>query len=413
MGNQTPLDGAYGQFRALPPHKTLLVLHPAAYQYHRTICYELLETVGGTYINLPATPITLDGMISLIAERLQDTQAETLPQLNGDPARQLAEVINQHPQFLLVIDGYEWVDTPEVHDFIFRLAQQLQPERRLLLKGQGFPLELLGLEGIREMAAILPVDDDELLVDHTQYEPDKIVLEVRSLGPGQAYVNGRKLAHWEGLLPKCLFFFMVDRGMTSREDIFNTFWRDLKKREATNVFHVTKRKISELLGVDLTTYSSSFYRIADNIVLHYDVITFLEAAQNAAVEEDEAAIRLYEKAIRLYRGAFLNTLDMEWVTHRREELHMTYTDALAGLARIYQKQGRYAEALGLFLRASANIPPREDLVRDVMALYAETGALLEAIQAYERLEKVLKDTLNVAPSPETQQLAEDIRRQIK
>ena len=411
MVNKQLLENAYNQIRALPPEKTLLVLHPAAYQNHRRLCYGLIEEFGGVYINLPASKITPGLVIDLIWRMLQDLDDEPLPAFNAHPVEQMAAVINRQKQFVLVIDGYERVQDAEIHSLMFALAQALQPGRWVFIKGHEFPLELLDLEGVHEIAAILPVDDHELFVDHTQRSPGTVVLEVRSLGPGQAYVNGRKLSHWEGLLPKCLFFFMVDRAMTSRQDIFDTFWKDLKKREATNVFHVTKRKISEILGVDLTTYGASFYRLADNIVLHYDVVTFLQAAQDAAVLEDDEAAPLYERAIRLYRGSFLNTMDsMEWVEERRGELHLVYTDVLIGLARIYQKQDRSREALGLFLRASANVPQREDVIRDLMTLYADGGHYRMALHCYENLEKTLWDSLKVAPSQETQELAERIRK---
>ena len=41
--------------------------------------------------------------------------------------------------------------------------------------------------------------------------------------------------------------------MVTRDEIFETFWPGLPTKEATNVFHVTKRKISERLGYELTS----------------------------------------------------------------------------------------------------------------------------------------------------------------
>ena len=41
----------------------------------------------------------------------------------------------------------------------------------------------------------------------------------------------------------------------TRADIFKEFWPGLPIKSATNVFHVTKRKIGERLGCDLTSYA--------------------------------------------------------------------------------------------------------------------------------------------------------------
>src|SRR5204863_8076031 len=143
---------------------------------------------------------------------------------------------------------------------------------------------------------------------------------VYGLGPGQALINGKRIDQWDGLLPRSLFFYFVDRGMITRDEIFQTFWPTLSIREATNVFHVTKRKISEILGFDLTVYWSGFYRISPDIDLHYDVIKFAENVQNSVIADDDEASPLLQHAIYLYRGLFLSTIEMPWSIARRNEL---------------------------------------------------------------------------------------------
>src|SRR5690606_35142968 len=149
---------------------------------------------------------------------------------------------------------------------------------------------------------------------------------------GRVLLNGKSVDNWDGVLPRSLFFYMVDRGMTTRNEIFDTFWPNLSTREATNVFHVTKRKISEVLGLDLTTYWSGFYRISPNIELSYDVVLFTELVQNSAISSGEDAITKLNSAIELYQGQFLYGMDMNWTYHRRSELNEDYSDAIATLA---------------------------------------------------------------------------------
>ncbi|MBZ0307616.1 MAG: bacterial transcriptional activator domain-containing protein [Anaerolineae bacterium] len=196
--------------------------------------------------------------------------------------------------------------------------------------------------------------------------------------------------------------------MTTRNDIFDTFWPTLKKHEATNVFHVTKRKISEILGQDLTTYGSGFYRIADNIQVFYDVVAFQEAVQNAAIADEDEAILMYQDAIRLYRGPFLSTIDQEWAVKRREELQGVYVEALCGLADIHRHRDQLVEALGFYQRASAITPQREDIAREIMQIHLDLDQPQHARETYERLRQELKNSLHVDPSPETQKLARQI-----
>ena len=412
--SQSLLQSTYQQIEVLPDSTTLLILHPAIYQHHRQIIYRLLKESDGAYLHLNSESgedfaIFLNDLSDALREQA-DLSTGKLPGTPDKAAKKIAEAINSTGQFMLVIEGCDQVTVPAINTFLFTLAQSLESHRCLAVCGRYFPADFLDNRSNQRQTVMLPSLPEQLLVDYVNTPPDKHILEVRALGPTQALINGRSLTTWDGVLPRCLFYFMVDRAMTTRSDIFETFWENLEKREATNVFHVTKRKISEILGQDLTTYGSGFYRISDNIELHYDVVTFQEAVQNADIEEDEEeAVRLYEEAIRLYRGAFLSTLEQPWIEERRDELQQVYTDALTGLARIQENQGKAEHALGLYLRAAANIPHREDLVRTIMRIYSNLGQPERALESYERLKEELQDRLEVDPDPETDRLAAEIR----
>ncbi len=104
--------------------------------------------------------------------------------------------------------------------------------------------------------------------------------------------------------------------MVTRAEIFETFWPNLNTREATNVFHVTKRKISEVLGTELTVYGSGFYHISPKIQLSYDVSLFNQLVQDSdSPTADTTALR---QALALYRGDYLISISMDWVVKRRD-----------------------------------------------------------------------------------------------
>jgi two-component SAPR family response regulator len=213
------------------------------------------------------------------------------------------------------------------------------------------------------------------------------VLEVRALGAGQVILNGRVIRDWDGALPRSLFFFLVDRGMATRTEIFETFWPQLTTREATNVFHVTKRKVNEILGLDFTVYSSGYYRISSDLHLAYDALIFTQLCQMAEIEDGTEAEAALRKALSMYHGHFLSGLDMPWAVERRAELRAGYGESLLALAGIKEAKGEVEAALSLYVRAFAASPGDADTVRHVMHLYDQLGMPSDALATFERYQR--------------------------
>jgi two-component SAPR family response regulator len=171
--------------------------------------------------------------------------------------------------------------------------------------------------------------------------------------------------------------------MTTRAEIFQTFWPMLSTREATNVFHVTKRKISEVLGRDLTTYWSGFYRISPDIELSYDVRQFSELLQTSAIADPNDAEEQLIRAVALYRDTFLSSTDLPWAKQRREELAMDYADALTELGDLLANRDEIDYALGHYLRALAINKQRTPLAKKIMKIYHKTDQHAAAIALYD------------------------------
>lgn len=239
--------------------------------------------------------------------------------------------------------------------------------------------------------------------------PEQPHLEVYSFEGGRVFVNGMPRDVWDGPLPRNLFYYFVDHPMVTRDDIFATFWPELTTKEATNVFHVTKRKISERLGYELTAYSGGFYRPSGQMVVHYDVANFERAVQQGREAQAPASPETWYQAIRLYRSQFLHGFDMPWIAQRREQLRLTYTEALIGVGRLHKSLGDTERAISYYLRALREVPHREDIHRDVMTLYEARGERDKALAQYELLAAMLKRTLNITPSKATRTLYNMLR----
>ncbi len=265
----------------------------------------------------------------------------------------------------------------------------------------------------RDQAVVLGTAHRSNNLMFTKEATPKPQLEVYAFGRGHAISNGREIRSWDGALPRNLFFYFVDNPLVTRDQIFEIFWPKLSIKDATNVFHVTKRKITERISMqiddeenyELTTYSAGFYVPSDKIVRHYDVADF-EQAMEGALRSDNSHEKevLFRHAVDIYKAPFLHTVKLPWVEARRKQLQTMYAEALIGLANLQAGRGEWERALGSYVRVLREAPQREDIHRKVIQMYINMGRNDDARQQYTLLERMLKRRLGVAPSEETQAL---------
>jgi two-component SAPR family response regulator len=282
------------------------------------------------------------------------------------------------------------------------------------------------------MAVVLGTERRANDVIFTIEEQIKPQLEVYAFGRGHAVVNGQEITSWDGALPRNLFFYFVDNPLLTRDDIFTTFWNNLPVKEATNVFHVTKRKISERITLwdgekeethELTTYASGFYTPSPMVVRHYDVAEFQAAIDTAMLTDDpNLKEQLYRYAIDLYKSPFLDRMEnrleqkdenhrvAQWIRARRLELQQLYAQALINMGRICKGRNDLQSALGYFNRAVRELPEREDIHREILTLYYQLGMKNDMEAQYAFLKETLSTRLGILPSPITAELYNSLVR---
>lgn len=385
---------AVQQLNALDDHIKLVAIHPNFTAQHLLMA-ELIEQ--------DAVYVRFEGVKLKQADLQAQLEAALEAQIDSKDAAQAG---------LLLLDECDRAESKELDQFLVSLTETLGDSRSVIFS-RYVPGVFINKHSLADQVAFVPVDQSFMLWDYANRGEENTLLEVHSFGEGRVLLNGRSIENWDGGLPRSLFFYLVDRGMVTRGEIFETFWPNLTVREATNVFHVTKRKISEVLGIDLTAYWSGFYRVSPKIDLSYDVVSFTDLVQQSGVLSGEAASDKLVRADLLYSGEFLSGMDMEWVKNRRAELAQDYSEALATLAKSREDSGHKQEALGLYLRAAAHDRQREDIATSIMNLYHELGMYADALIAYDRLSEGLKDQLGVAPAPYIQALATTIRHDME
>ncbi len=386
---------AVEQLKSLNKTSRLVILHPN-YIRQRLLLSELLR-VPLVYVRFQGRELSLETLRSQLETAL-------LLQTGNSSIAPGAQVLLDECDRAI----------PEALDTLLLEAVDAVGPGRVYVMLRRPPLYVFNNDALRRQTQFVPADDNLLLWDYARRGQSKsVLLEVYALGTGRVLRDGQPVDTWDGLLPRQLFFFLVDRGMTTRSDIFETFWPNLSVREATNVFHVTKRKISEVLGVDLTVYWSGFYHISETIELSYDVVQFSELVQSSVIAPTDEAVKLLDSAVHLYRDQFLMSLDMPWIERRRQELHQTYSEALISLARILEKRDQKHEALGLYLQAAATNRQREDVAMNLMLLFHELGMNADALKVYDLLHTELNRSLGVAPAPHLQLLAQQIAQEFQ
>ncbi len=355
------------------------------------LLHHLLHSSAPVYVRLNTRAEPGLSLIDLVT-------AEILAQTDGTPD-------------VIVLDDCDDAEGQALTALLHMLLRETAA--RIVIFSRAIPAPLIEDPALRAATLFIPVDDQLMFTDYGSMSGTELLLEVHALGVGSASLNGRPLNTWDGALPRALFFYLVDRGLATRGDIFQRFWPKMTAREATNVFHVTKRKINEVLGTDLTVFWSGYYRIAPEVQIVYDVTRFTQLVQESEVAAPAQAEALLRRALSLYHGPFLSGSPMPWVEVRQGEIAQTYGEALAALATLVEDRGDKDEALLYYLKAAAALPLREDFAVQCMRLYADAGRLTDALRVYERLTSVLLAILRIEPALNLRHMADTLRERAR
>jgi DNA-binding SARP family transcriptional activator len=148
------------------------------------------------------------------------------------------------------------------------------------------------------------------------------------------------------------------------------------------------------------------WQLPDGVSLHVDVEDAeqaLAAAREALASGDAA--RGYQDASRAasrLRGPFLAGRHGTWVDEQRDRLSDLLVAALEVTSEAAAASGDAATALALADEAVERAPLRESAHRARMRAHADAGNRGEALIAYQRLRRVLADTLGVDPDIDTE-----------
>lgn len=406
-------------------HKVVLI--PPWDQYRAVFVSKFLANAdeGLLYTRMPDVPVPLHSWLAGLTEHLRSVNSSfgrslgPLLQASVTDASQLAAALAEDlnriatDPLLLFIDEFDPHAWPhELDQFLFSLVQALDPHVKIVLSSrmQSYaPINEVISSGVAVILGMEWRRNDLYFVVETQPKPQ---IEIYTLGRTETLVNAQEIRQWEGSLPKLLFYYLIDHKLVTRDAIFADFWPKVSTKDATDIFHVTKHKVTEVLSrplggrpLDLTQYTQGFYVPSIAFVRHYDVDDFVAAVERARMAEKISEREEWlSAALAKYRGPYLEGITVPWVVARREELARLHAEAQIMVGGIHAEQGRIEKAAQAYEEALKVLPLREDIQRELIRCYIELGHIDDARKRLAQLEDKVYKRMGLKPTPESQEL---------
>ena len=202
----------------------------------------------------------------------------------------------------------------------------------------------------------------------------------------------------------------LDHCATS-DTLMALFWPDDEPEVAQNKLHIAISILRRSLNqgcCGYIVYKNRTYYLNPSVSIRSDVDEFLDYYQRGQQAED-AKVTFYERACRLYTGPFLSE-DMyaDWSFLQREQLNRMYLAMCRVLVEHNFKVKHYEQAIKWAIAILKENPCDEPAHRQLIQIYAAQGYRSEALQQYQRCERLLLQELGVQPMPETQVIIQTI-----
>lgn len=227
------------------------------------------------------------------------------------------------------------------------------------------------------------------------------MLTVRVLGALEAEVDGKVIAPSESRRAWALLGWMaLNPGRHPRSVVAATLWPDVLDSSALQSLRSALWSLRRALGQAAEAVVTDRERLGlDAGATTVDLLVF----------EALAGARELERAQALWRGPLLAGFEEDWAIRARDEASERLGEVLAALSEQASCAGDLPRAVHWARRRAAVDPFSEEGARLVMRRLVESGDRAAALAVYDRLCERLRRELALAPSPETRELAQELR----
>jgi predicted ATPase/DNA-binding SARP family transcriptional activator len=208
-----------------------------------------------------------------------------------------------------------------------------------------------------------------------------------------------------------LALLLLNAGkVVPRDALVDGIWGEAAPQRAANALQVQIHALRKHIGTErIETHGSGYrIRVGDD---ELDVLRFEELVQRARAQDPEEAGETLRAALALWRGPALANVEAPFAATEAARLEDRRLAALEARIDADLRCGR-DEGLAPELEALVELHPfREGLWRQLLTALYRTGRQAEALEAYRRARRALRDELGIEPSPELRELHQAILRQ--
>jgi non-specific serine/threonine protein kinase len=196
-----------------------------------------------------------------------------------------------------------------------------------------------------------------------------------------------------------LAYLVLNPEFHSREKLAAEFWGDSGDRQARDSLRNALAVLRKYLGDDLLITTHDSAQLNKGFSLWIDAVEFKKQIDSFP-----------QNAIELYHNELLSGFYDDWIALEREEYKNLYIDALLRMAQQFRAQSEYARAIEFAQRILKDDATNERAHQILMFCYISTGDRIAALHQYEECKRLLRQELDVKPSPETAALHEWIKQ---
>jgi DNA-binding SARP family transcriptional activator len=211
------------------------------------------------------------------------------------------------------------------------------------------------------------------------------------------------------------YLLLQPKRSYSRDVLMELGWGDRPQDQARSCLNTALWRLRNILepeGVARGTYLCTGH--ADDISFNWDSNYWIDLStfQNEVTsfldtplpELDDRKTARLESSIALYTGDLLEGLYYSWALREQERSRALYLKSLSRLMQYYQGAGLYDKTINIAQQILHHDPLREDVHRELIAVYLKSGQRALAAQQYETCRAALQNELGVQPMPETSAL---------
>jgi DNA-binding SARP family transcriptional activator/Cdc6-like AAA superfamily ATPase len=234
------------------------------------------------------------------------------------------------------------------------------------------------------------------------------MLEVRLLGKFDVRFDSA-LVNIPSRSEQSLFAFLILHAGAAfrREHLAGLFWLDSEEIQAKGYLRQALWRLRKTFS-SASPNAPNFFQ-ADKISITFDSQQAYWLDVALLKKEHRETIDDLIPATQVYTGELLPGFYDEWVLRERERLYALFELKMQRLLELLSSASRWEELIHQAERWIALGDTPEPAYRALILAHAAQGNMTMALAAYKRCLQALERELGVLPSPETIQLAEQVR----